>query len=155
MVGLIVGVVAGIAFVGFNIYEKLKYTRLNNALKEQYKFVQKVDSSKNAVYFNAIMAGIAIALGVVNIEDLTNIGISFALISAFVGNVLAAQTHRQVLFFERGFSLDGIYTRFKSIQSVTPIKKGKQSKVLLVNQTSVVLDKQAVEVLNSLRVKKG
>jgi hypothetical protein len=155
MVGLILGITAGAAFVGFNIYEKLKYDRLNNSLKEQYKFVQKVDSSKNAVLFNAIMAGIAVALGVVNVNDPTSIGISVALISSFVGNVLAARTHRQVLFFERGFSLDGIYTRFKSIQSLTPIKKGKQFKVLLVNQTSIVLDKHAVEVLESLRVKKG
>ena len=155
MIGLVLGITAGAAFVGYNIYEKLKFDRLNNLLKEQYKFVQKVDSSKNAVLFNAVMAGIAVALGVVNVNDLTSIGISVALISSFFGNVLAARTHRQVLFFEKGFSLDGVYTRFKSIQSITPIKKGKQFKILLVNQTSIVLDKQAVEVLDSLRVKKG
>jgi hypothetical protein len=155
MIGLLIGITAGAAFVGFNIYERLKFDRLNNSLKEQYKFIQKVDSSKNAVLFNAIMAGIAIALGVVNVEDLTNIGISVALISAFAGNMLAAMTHRQVLFFEKGFSVDGVYTRFKSIQSVTPVKKGKQSKVLLLNQTSLMMDKNAIEVLNTLRVKKG
>ena len=155
MIGLIIGITAGAAFVGFNIYERLKFDRLNNSLKEQYKYVQKVDSSKNAVLFNAIMAGIAIALGVVNVSDLTNIGISVALISAFAGNILAAMTHRQVLFFEKGFSVDGVYTRFKSIQSLTPVKKGKQYKVLLLNQTSLMMDKNAVEVLNTLRAKKG
>jgi hypothetical protein len=155
MIGLLIGITAGAAFVGFNIYERLKFDRLNNSLKEQYKYVQKVDSSKNAVLFNAIMAGIAIALGVVNVSDLTNIGISVALISAFAGNILAAMTHRQVLFFEKGFSVDGVYTRFKSIQSLTPVKKGKQYKVLLLNQTSLMMDKNAVEVLNTLRAKKG
>lgn len=155
MIGLLIGITAGAAFVGFNIYERLKFDRLNNSLKEQYKYVQKVDSSKNAVLFNAIMAGIAIALGVVNVSDLTNIGISVALISAFAGNIIAAMTHRQVLFFEKGFSVDGVYTRFKSIQSLTPVKKGKQYKVLLLNQTSLMMDKNAVEVLNTLRAKKG
>ncbi len=154
MIGLLIGITAGAAFVGFNIYERLKYDRLNNSLKEQYKFIKKVDSSKNAVLFNAIMAGIAIALGVVNVSDLTNIGISVALISAFAGNILAAMTHRQVLFFEKGFSVDGVYTRFKSIQSLTPVKKGKQFKVLLLNQTSLMMDKNAVEVLNTLKAKK-
>ncbi|MBS3972788.1 MAG: hypothetical protein KGZ84_07220 [Erysipelotrichia bacterium] len=155
MFGLIAGIVAGGAFVGFNIWEKMKFTKMNNLLKEQYKFVQMIDSSKNAVLFNALMAGIAVALGVINVDDLTNIGISIALISAFFGNILAAKTHRQVLFFEKGFSLDGVYTRFKSIQSITPIKKGKQYKVLLLNQNSVVLDKAAVAVLEELRKKKG
>ena len=154
MIGLIIGITAGAAFVGFNIYERLKFDRLNNSLKEQYKFIKKVDSSKNAVLFNAIMAGIAIALGVVNVSDLTNIGISVALISAFAGNIIAAMTHRQVLFFEKGFSVDGVYTRFKSIQSLTPVKKGKQFKVLLLNQTSLMMDKNAVEVLNTLKAKK-
>lgn len=154
MIGLIIGITAGAAFVGFNIYERLKFDRLNNSLKEQYKFIKKVDSSKNAVLFNAIMAGIAIALGVVNVSDLTNIGISVALISAFAGNIIAAMTHRQVLFFEKGFSVDGVYTRFKSIQSLTPVKKGKQFKVLLLNQTSLMMDKNAVEVLNTLKTKK-
>jgi hypothetical protein len=155
MFGLIVGVVAGVAFIGFNIWEKMKFTKMNNLLKEQYKFVQMVDSSKNAVLFNALMGGVAVALGVVNVDDLTNIGISFALISAFIGNILAARTHRSVLFFEKGFSLDGVYTRFKSIQSITPIKKGKQHKILLLNQNSVVLDKAATAVLEELRKKKG
>jgi len=155
MIGLLLGIVAGAAFVGFNIYERFKYERLNNALKEQYKFVQKVDSSKNAVFFNASMAGIAVALGVVNVDDLNNIGISVALISAFAGNILAALNHRNVLFFEKGFSVDGVYTRYKSIQSLTSVKKGKQFKVLLLNQTSQMMDKNAVEVLNTLRNKKG
>jgi hypothetical protein len=155
MIGLILGVVAGLAFIAFNIFEKFKFAKKVEALKEQYKFVQRVDSSKNAVLFNALMAGVAVALGVINVEDLTNIGISFALISAFIGNILAAQTHRQVFFFEKGFALDGVYNRFKSIQSITPIKKGKQHKVLLLNQNSIVLDKAAIEVLEELRKKKG
>lgn len=155
MIGLILGVVAGVAFIAFNIWEKMKFNKMNDLLKEQYKFVQLVDSSKNAVLFNALMAGLAVGLGVINVDDLTNIGITFALISAFIGNILAAKTHRQVLFFEKGFSLDGVYTRFKSIQSITPIKKGKQHKILLLNQNSVVFDKAATAVLEELRKKKG
>ena len=155
MFGLIAGSVAGIAFVVFNVYEKMKYTKMNDSLKEQYKFIQRVDSSKNAILLNAVMAGLSVALGLLNVDDLNNVGITIALICAFIGNILAAQTHRQVLFFEKGFSLDGVYTRFKSIQSITPIKKGKKSKVLLLNQTSIVLDQAALTVLEDLRKKKG
>lgn len=154
MLGLFIGIIAGSAFIVFNVYEKIKYTKKIDALKEQYKYVQRVNASQRAVLFNAIMAGLAVGLGAINLSDLTSVGISFALISAFIGNILAAQTHRNIVFFEKGFAHDGTYIRYKSIQSITPIKKGKKFKVLFLNQTSVVLDQETIRVLEECRKKK-
>lgn len=154
MLGLIFGIVGGVAFIAFNIYEKIKHTKKLAALKQQHTFVTTVYSSKNAMVFNAVMAGLAIGLGAINFTDLASIGISFALVCAFVGNVLASHTHRQVTFFDKGFAHDTNYVRYKSIQSITPQKNGKKFKVLFLNQTSVVLDKASWVVLEEQRKKK-
>lgn len=154
MLGLMLGILGGIAFIAFNVYEKIKHSKKIDALKQQHTYVTTVHSSKQSMTFNAVMAGLALGLGVFNVNDLASIGISFALVCAFIGNILASHTHRQVIFFDKGFAHDTNYIRYKSIHSITPLKKGKKFKVLFLNQTNVVLNKATIEVLEEQRKKK-
>ncbi len=151
-------VIAGGLFgAGYAIYRLVQYQKANKAVKEKFtesQIIDHVNYGMKSGMFNAIMAGLSFSLVLASFDSPSIQALYLMIGGLFIGNVFDAYRIKRVFFTKTSFYTQQVSVRYKSINKITPKKRGKSS-TLETNQKEVfVFPKTVIDKINEYSNKK-